>query len=259
MNPCGALCDFMRRPYTVRCRPFRDSDLETDLVWYPALDTAPALPFPSAFTSLIWADEPWDHDGPGEIYVDTIKNNWEKARPNALGTHQCGTREDYVLGCVYDPNPPFVEYLPGQIPLCCGNNFLGSGGGVGGGRAAVTTLHPPCASCTCATEISLDTDYSWHFTAGSGDFRQWWVLRGIATPGVYRVTMVAAPPIPLFQVQLSIGQSDNCVGLLPIGEIDNGGTTDVLTSTGIGTDLTFQFITADTWTGNYTFRVTRIA
>lgn len=128
----------MRAPYTCRAKFFRDSDVEGDLVWYPARADAPVLPFPSVFTDLIWDYDPWDADGPGPIPQFHIRRNFERVNPLALGTHVCGTAEDFANGGLYQPDDPPVVYLPSGLPECCLPIYGGTGGGMGSGRADVT-------------------------------------------------------------------------------------------------------------------------
>jgi len=120
MNPCGAICDYGRRPYTTTARPFRNSQDTVQLVWYPAREDAPVLPFPSAFNSLDYTADPIASYTVGEVYGTPRNYNGQKMKPEALGEHNCGDERDYAEGCVRDTSLPPVVYKSNGLPECCG-------------------------------------------------------------------------------------------------------------------------------------------
>ena len=139
-NPCGRVVDFGRVPYRTSCRFFKDSDVETDIIWYPALPNAPVLGFPSAISSLNWGVEERDigvYCGyrVGEVPTAERKYTNQKPKPAARGGHVCGTPEDFADGAVYDPDAPPIPYRPDGLPQCCVD-----GGGVGLGWQAFPLL-----------------------------------------------------------------------------------------------------------------------
>lgn len=133
-NPCGAAVEWGRRSYRTRCRFFKDSDHESEIVWYPALPNAPVLPYPSAICSLDWDREEAElgcfagYDV-GEVPLAPRTFEYIRPKPAAKGTHQCGTREDFEDGAVYSPDLPVVPYRPDGLPACCVD---GGGLGLGG-------------------------------------------------------------------------------------------------------------------------------
>jgi hypothetical protein len=120
MNPCGAVCDYARRPYTTKARLFRNSDQQVDLVWYPAREDAPVLPYDSSIVSLDYTADPLYDYGIGEVYGATRNYNGKHIKTEATGDHTCGSSEDFDIGCVRDTSLPPVEYYSNDLPTCCG-------------------------------------------------------------------------------------------------------------------------------------------
>jgi hypothetical protein len=160
LNPCGAVVDFIRRPYRVLARPFKDSDETAEMVWYPALPDAPTLPFPTVFNSLEWQPFPLNKTSAGEVPdVDRVFDA-QGTKDGATGIHQCGSPESFLEGILYDPER-FVEYNDDGLPVCC-EGFIRGACGCGTGGALVT---PPAVCNTCATPMlaELGTDYAGSF------------------------------------------------------------------------------------------------
>jgi len=182
---------------------FRNSDEEVDFVWYPALPSAPVLPFDSVFLDPIWQDNYYAvDDGPGLVREQFIKNNWEGYKALAIGLHQCGTAEDFAEGGIYDPDLPPVEYRDDWLPMCCpGGERAGSGGAAMGGKVKplgpfttccpgvpmppVLTMTVSSTSCACMNRVVTliqsffdipnygDQLPMWYAETGNG---KWWVL-----------------------------------------------------------------------------------
>ena len=145
MNPCGAVMDLGRRTFTQRCRFFRDSDEEAHIVWYPALPGAKTFPTENLFSNEdTFEQDPWIAEGTGPIWYTKFRNS-RKAIPGALGTHQCGTAQDFAEGCLYLPAEPPVVYTPTGLPTCCNPAVVPKGGGVGGGKSSTWVGYPPDA------------------------------------------------------------------------------------------------------------------
>ena len=142
-SPCGAAVDIGRYSYDEEVKVFRNSDATAGIHWYPAIASAPALPFPSRLLYHQWDSPYLELDG--SYYGPETPNppwNGAKENPDAIGLHQCGTPEDFAFGGYYDPLRTPVEYRPDGLPVCCSPIFTGIGGAVGGGTATVTYQGP---------------------------------------------------------------------------------------------------------------------
>lgn len=151
--------DFGRRPYTTKCRPFRDSDEEVDLVWYPCAPGAKVLPFPSVMHQTDWDVElqPWLPVG--EVPDAPKVFNGKPIIPGTGLGHFCGEESDFDLGGKRDEAiPPVVRGATG-LPDCCRPPVLGAGGVADGGRAVVTWALEPGLFCSEALEVEWDTTY----------------------------------------------------------------------------------------------------
>lgn len=126
-------------------RPFRDSDDEVDIIWYPAAPDAPVLGYPSRIQQLDNVNWPWMAEGVGEVFDTPRPFVNRKVIPFLPLNHVCGTAEDFEQGGTRNASLPPVLYDRNQIPICCGPPFLGQGGAVGTGTATVTVTVP--SSC----------------------------------------------------------------------------------------------------------------
>lgn len=123
-DPCGMICGIGRYCYTTKMRPFRDSDLEVDIVWYPADPDAIVLPFPSVVTNLeemvmerslgIYAGWPV-----GEVPGALRPYNAQTVKPLTGRGRYCGTPSMFRNGAYYDPDVNRPK-RPDGLPLCCG-------------------------------------------------------------------------------------------------------------------------------------------
>ena len=116
--------DWARRTYKTQCRFFKDSDAETTILWYPAKDDAPPLPYPSAICSLDWDVMEKDVGvyaayPVGEVPGAPRSFTYQKKRPKATGAHVCGTRQDFEDGGTYDPDAAPIIYDKDGLPACC--------------------------------------------------------------------------------------------------------------------------------------------
>ena len=179
----------LHTPYRVACRFFRDSDELNDVVWYKCRDDAPTLPFPSMVCSRFWDYEFQFQPPGGEEPYAKFTNQRGPAKPAAVGTHQCGTAEDFAEGCLRDTTLPPVVYRANGLPACCAAVVDGRGGGAGGGRDVVTITEPPLTPNTCLTAYALTAGVFRDFALTSIDVF-WFDFTGI--PGhTYNVTLVA--------------------------------------------------------------------
>lgn len=139
-NPCGRIVEWGRRAYTTKARPFRNSDTQVDILWYPAREDAEVLGYDSALNSLdafeqrLWYVSPDINESPGE----PRPYSRAKALPVPTGKHVCGTEQDFAEGGLYDPEAEPIEYNQWGLPLCCPMASVVGGGGVGSGRPTVT-------------------------------------------------------------------------------------------------------------------------
>lgn len=127
-NPCGAIVDYGRFRYSTDCRFFRDSDVTAKIVWYPALPDAVELPFPSAITQSIWdrdGDLEPERSGVGEVTGSRRVIDHMAPVAGADGTHLCGTRSDFEVGALYDPDRPPIHYRADGLPECCPGGEIG--------------------------------------------------------------------------------------------------------------------------------------
>lgn len=199
-DPCGAICDLIRRPYTTKMRPFKDSDLEVDIVWYPAKPGAPCLAVPSVVCSLDW----WKHESElgiftgykvGEVPDRPRTYNGEKVKPLADGTHRCGTDEMFHDGAAFDPNVNRPK-RPDGLPTCCGDVVPGV---AVGGKAPTTwayggvgvngsqTLALGGNACSSAGLWNLTTTSNVALVSVNPGFgASWTKVLGLATGRTYR-------------------------------------------------------------------------
>lgn len=156
-------------PHTTRCRFFRDSDTEADVIWYPALPDAPLLDTPSMVSNSYLDPDAFFFLPGGEVYGAERVFSPERTKPGALGGHTCGTPEDFAEGCQFDLEGPTVEYRTDGLPNCCGQAVVAAGGGAAGGRVAVSVVNPvvPGTTCITATLVPLSTWVTFFIPAGA--------------------------------------------------------------------------------------------
>lgn len=125
LNPCGAVCDFGRRPYRTRAR-FRANDPgETGIRWYIADHDAQPLPFPSAILNSDWEDNDLERDyGFDPAHLGEVRGaprvaDFGPAPQRATGAHQCGEPSWYVRGLPSAPTGLPVVYNGDGLPVCC--------------------------------------------------------------------------------------------------------------------------------------------
>lgn len=142
-NPCGRIVSFGRDGYTAPCRFFRDDGIVGTIKWY-LNEPAPALGFPTRIRPLRTMKFPELQDGVGEVYGEPQPYLKTEAIPFLTFDHICGTRDDFALGGVFDPDAPPVQYTRQGLPVCCLPPFAAEGGAVGSGSADVQVV-TPCA------------------------------------------------------------------------------------------------------------------
>lgn len=129
-DPCGLKVQTGRFTYTTKMRPFKDSSLEVDIVWYPALPTAKVLPFPTFVHNL--EEDVWERPlgiflgrDVGEVIGAPRSYNGEQAKPNTGKGNWCGTAEMFRNGASYDPDVNIARRADG-LPVCCGTLPVGA-------------------------------------------------------------------------------------------------------------------------------------
>jgi hypothetical protein len=213
-DPCGRIVDWYHKPYFAWVRPFRDSDVEAKIEWYPARDDAEVLPFDSAFCNL--DQQRMDQILPifcgykvGEVPFRERPRSFAKANKRPNGPNVCGTREDFEDGAVYNPDLPPEPRDQDGLPVCChheGGLVLGglvatptSGGLVFGGAVESAIGGPTCAG---ATVFSVG-DHVYHLPQpipgpGNSDV---WFRAGPLVAGNYRLRFNGVPrPPPDFSI-----------------------------------------------------------
>jgi len=252
-NPCGHICDWSRKPFTQRYRPFRDDDREVILRWYPVPYGTPVLPFPSVFLNNRWDDEPWKREGVGPVWPDDQPfASWTRP-PLPAVPHICGTPDDFLLGGVLDEVSPPVQYTAQGLPTCCaagggllvgGTGLFVQGGGVvvggpelvlpsggvelGGGTPVGSAggvelggtwapEPPPGVDCETAGEIVLATEYERTIFA---TWDQWFFIDLAA--GAYHITATNVDPEGSVEMFAWIGTCPS--GLLALPLVHAGGS-----------------------------------
>lgn len=207
---------------------FRDSDELVDFVWYPALDDAPVLPYPSIFLDGVWDDWDYEQDGVGLVYTPRIKNNWQGEKQQALAKHICGSATDFALGGVYDPEAPPVVYGTNGLPVCCGVANVDLGGIGMGGHVMPAYMPPappwtPGTTCATAAVAALDTVYTF-MSATSGE--QWIEVPAAVGGGGYGFLCQLDTPDYNFSIQLFHGTS--CGSLVFQGTYNTNDATGIV-------------------------------
>lgn len=133
-------CDFIRRPYRTRVRPFSDHNTSVIIRWFPCAPGHRTLPFPSAITSLDWDSDPEAATGVGEVYG--APRNFVNSKPVAgSGTGRfCGTASMFMRGTTFDFDKPPVIYDANGLPVCCRGPLGADGGIVTGGGCTVEVV-----------------------------------------------------------------------------------------------------------------------
>lgn len=194
-DPCGHAVDMVRRPYRTKVRPFRDSEDELDLHWYPVPEGTPTLPYPSLISSLDWSPDPWEVEGVGEVYGEPRKfDGWGRLFLSPPGGIH-GTRQDFEEGGLKDSSAPPLARNPDGLPVECAG---ADDGMLMGGTSRIATFGEmlletmPVSTwnrqgrglCTGASWL-LDVPYLFvrESSGGSPSLPFWSPLQ----PGVYRM------------------------------------------------------------------------
>jgi hypothetical protein len=119
--------DSLRSCYKTKCRFFKDSDIESTIVYYFCRPGAPALPFTTRFASGVWAYEKGGWPGPGEVQGATREYYNGKPPQDADRFSFCGTAEQFREGALIedaDQGPAGLDFLPVCHPGTKGNLIL---------------------------------------------------------------------------------------------------------------------------------------
>lgn len=125
MNPCGAICDWGRRPYRTRARFRKGDPTETGIRWYICDHDAHPLPFPSAIVNSDWEDNDLERDygfdpaNIGEARGAPKSADFKNQPQGHTGAHQCGQPSWYVQGLPSSPPGVPVVYNADGLPVCC--------------------------------------------------------------------------------------------------------------------------------------------
>lgn len=143
------------RPFRCKYRPFRDSDEEVEVEWFPAAEGALPLGMPSNITNPFWERDQFEYTD-GDLPLSTVVPTGKPvARPGTGRGHVCGSEEDFREGGRYEPDEPPVVYGQQGLPQCCGAPVVGAATVVDGGRCGVASPIVPGNTCATATEIPL--------------------------------------------------------------------------------------------------------
>lgn len=192
------------------------------MVWYPALEGAPTLPFPTVFNSLEWQPFPLNKTSAGEVPdVDRVFDA-QGTKAGAKGIHQCGTPDEFLEGVVYDPDR-VVQYNDDGLPVCCEGWVRGACGcGVGG---AVLVTPGECNICAFARPAELGVTYFGNFPITC---THWYELAGLAN-GNYTITSTFSAGG--LQIRGFANLGPTCSSLLPIDVFEQGNPVIVVVVT----------------------------
>jgi hypothetical protein len=103
-------------------RPYRDAPWITlPIRWYVVPDTSPYL---SLDTCFFWDQWPKQEPTVYPAIEDAYKWNSGKSSGNPVGLGICGSKDQWLNGCLTTDVPPAIDPLTG-LPVCC----LTPGGG----------------------------------------------------------------------------------------------------------------------------------
>lgn len=212
---------------TQPARPFRNSDVEVMIKFYPAAPGALGLPFASNLYVNSWDDD-WEklyQDYPGCIGEGDQRNNLSVPIPGSGRGHVCGSSTDFEQGGLYDPAAPPVVYDVSGLPLCCLPPVDDPGGfGVGGAPGFPVAPFPGSTCLVAGGPLQLGTWYQLNFAGG---FPNHW----------YFTFVNAANPIRFRGRSLNSGQlvaytlsRDDCSTIERTGTLSAAGTDITYTS-----------------------------
>lgn len=154
-NPCGRIVDFGSRPFRATYRPFRDSDQEVEVEWFPAAPGALPLGRLSNITIPYWEQDQFEYDD-GDLPLSSAEPTGKPVvRPGTGRGHVCGTDEDFREGGSYEPEGEPVTYGQQGLPTCCGAPVVAGGAVSDSGQVVVLVPIVPGQACEDATEIPL--------------------------------------------------------------------------------------------------------
>jgi len=219
--------------YKTKCRFFRDSDVEDEITWYPALPDAPLLGVPTVFASLRHEPKDFYWLPGGEVPYKPFTVQKPATKTGALGVHHCGTDTDFREGCQFLPDDPPVSYQTNGLPDCCGAAPTLRGGGAGGGRVGVVVTPPtlvPDANCVTAPTAALDITYTVQI---QNDLTVRFFELPVIAGKTYRMTVT----MPTFTNLINVFEGARCTAASFVGGIVAPGHVDMLAA---GNDL-FEF------------------
>lgn len=176
--------DYVRDPYNIACRPFKDDATEIQMRWRPASPGADTFSAPHKFTSLFQGYFNWvDGEHVGEVFEPSsyhgglrAVNRWFNNLPALgydVGLVPCEPLEDFATGETFDPDRPAATYNQDGFPLCCLNRWVPKFGVEWGMRATHLLTLGPDPGPDCESAEPADTMTLYTATVQDG-IDQWW-------------------------------------------------------------------------------------
>lgn len=165
-SPCGKAVDIGSRPFRATYRPFRNSDEEVEIEWFPCAPGAENYDGVSCITIPQWEREQFEFTD-GLLPLSTVVPTGKPVtRPGTGRGHVCGSEEDHREGGLYEPLEPPVVYGQLGLPHCCGAPVVA--GAVCIDSATCEVVYPvvPGATCETATALPFGVWSTWTIVAG---------------------------------------------------------------------------------------------
>jgi hypothetical protein len=176
------------RPFKCRYRPFRNSDEEIEVTWFPAAPGALPLGRVSNITIPFWEQDQFEYSDGLLPLSSVVPTGKPVVRPGTGRGHVCGTDEDFREGGIYAPLDPPVTYGVQGLPTCCGAPaLLGGGDGVGGVVGVVWAVAP---GLTCPTAAAWPVDAGLYAVTNPPFAGEYWWRWPVVNGVTYRVRRV---------------------------------------------------------------------
>jgi hypothetical protein len=184
--------DLGSRPFRTTYRPFRGSDQEVEIEWYPCAPGAKVYPGVSCISNPFWERDQFEFED-GELPLESvIPTGKPRTKPGTGKGHVCGSEEDHREGGLYLPDEPPVLYGMLGLPACCNPPVVMRGGVVDGGKAVVPVV--PGQTCLTATPAALGETLLLDVLAG----QQAWVRVPISVFAAHHMRVSSDPGLSCF-------------------------------------------------------------